>query len=147
MIGYIDKSVPNVERIRAPEACREGVLSPEALQKLIDESEGPLIGDGTGFTFAARGNVVEFPTGKPIDPAPSAELVPVEITCFVKESGLLTKKIRLAADATTVIDSSECRMSRGTMERVFFSDWRQLATGLGNLTSKMRRRCASCFRR
>jgi len=55
------------------------------------------------------------------------------ITYFVKESGLLTKKISLAADGTTVIDSSECRMSRGTMERVFLSDWRQLATGLRNL--------------
>ena len=48
--------------------------------------------------FAATGNVIEFPTGKPLDPAPSAELVPVEITCFVKESGRLTKKIRLAED-------------------------------------------------
>ena len=56
-------------------------------------------------------------------------------TCFVKESGLLTKKICLAADGATVIDSSECRMPRGTMERVLFSDWRQLATGLGNLPS------------
>ncbi len=87
------------------------------------------------MVFSATGNIVEFPTGKPIDPAPSAELIRVEITYFVKESGLLTKKIRLAADGSTVIDSSECRMSRGTMERVPFSDWRQLAAGLGNLPS------------
>ena len=83
--------------------------------------------------YASTDNVVEFHTAKPIDPAPSAEFIPVEITYFVKESGLLTKRISLAADGTTVIDSSECRMSRGTMERVFLSDWRQLATGLGNL--------------
>ena len=87
------------------------------------------------MVFSASGNVVEFPTGRPIDPASSAELIPVEITYFVKESGLLTKKIRLAADGSTVIDSSECRRSRGTMERAFLSDWRHLATGLGNLPS------------
>jgi hypothetical protein len=85
--------------------------------------------------FSATGNVIEFPTGKPIDPAPSVELIPVEITCFVKESGLLTKKIRLAADGTTVIDSSEWRMSGGTMESVLLADWRQLATGIDNLPS------------
>ena len=50
------------------------------------------------MVFSATGIVVEFPSGQPIDPAPSAELIPVEITYFVKESGLLTKKIRLAAD-------------------------------------------------
>jgi hypothetical protein len=119
---YIDENAPAVETRRC------AWIDPETGKRIEADLDEIAV-------FAATGNVVEFPTGKPIDSAPSAELVPVEITCFVKESGLLTKKIRLAADSTTVIDSSECRMSRGTMERVFFSDWRQLATGLGNLPS------------
>ena len=42
--------------------------------------------------YASTDNVIEFPSAKPIDPAPSAEFIPIEITYFVKESGLLTKR-------------------------------------------------------
>jgi hypothetical protein len=61
------------------------------------------------------------PHAKPIDPAPSAEFIPLEITYFVKESGLLTKKIHLAADGT-VIDSSEGRMCRGPLLNAYNSN-------------------------
>jgi hypothetical protein len=124
MPRYIDDSVPNVEPIRRRIAYLND--AGERIEENLDDV----------MVFSATGIVVEFPSsGQPIASLPSAEFVPVEITYFVKESGLLTKKIRLAAGGSTVIDSSECRMSRGTMERVPFSDWRQLAAGIGNLPS------------
>ncbi len=58
-----------------------------------------------------------------------------EITFFIKDNGLLTKTVHCGADGSTVIDSSECRMSRGAMERVLLPDWRQLAEGISNLPS------------
>jgi hypothetical protein len=67
-------------------------------------------------------NIIEFSTRKPIDSAHCAELIPLEITYLVKESGLLTRKIHLAADGTTVIDFNEGRMSRGPLLNAYNSN-------------------------
>jgi hypothetical protein len=86
------------------------------------------------MVFSATGNVVEFPSGQPFEPAvATSEAVPIEITFFRKDNGLLTKTIHRGPDGRVVIDSSECRMSSGQMERVILSDWRGMAQGLEHL--------------
>jgi|SRR5271166_5837264 len=48
----------------------------------------------------------------------------VEITRLIKDGGPLTKKLHLAADGSVANDSSQCRMSRGKIERMRLDDWR-----------------------
>jgi hypothetical protein len=51
----------------------------------------------------------------------------VEITRLIKDGGRLTKRLHLAADGALANDSSQCRMSRGKIQRVRLEDWRDFA--------------------
>ena len=57
-----------------------------------------------------------------------------EITIFEKSSGILSKKIALAADGSLVSDGSACRMSSGVATRVELADG---ANGLAALIERM----------
>jgi hypothetical protein len=59
----------------------------------------------------------------------------VEITCFTKVNGPLTKKIFLSETGTIVSDGSACLMVQGTAERVAIADINALAALIGALQS------------
>src|SRR5262245_16299921 len=57
----------------------------------------------------------------------------VELTCFTKANGPLTKRISLAPDGTVKSDGSACVMARGTAQRVRIADVRELAAVIENV--------------
>jgi hypothetical protein len=57
----------------------------------------------------------------------------VELTCFTKANGPLTKRISLDPDGRVKSDGSACVMSRGTAQRVPIADLGQLAAVIGNI--------------
>jgi hypothetical protein len=52
----------------------------------------------------------------------------IEVTRLVKDGGPLTKRLHLTAEGALANDSSQCRMSRGHLERVRLADWREFAS-------------------
>ncbi len=51
----------------------------------------------------------------------------IEVTLLSKAGGLLTKRLHLTPSGALANDSSQCRMSRGRVERVRLADWREFA--------------------
>ena len=73
--------------------------------------------------------------------------VAIEITKFTKDKGPLTKRISLGADGKLVNDSGQCRMARGTAERLPLSDWRQFADILSRDAAQYRLRRSVAYAR
>jgi len=60
---------------------------------------------------------------------------PFELTVFAKDSGPLTKRIRLGPDGTVVSDGSACVMTSGTARRVVLNSLQELADLINALQS------------
>ena len=98
---YVDENGPAVETRRC------AWIDPETGKRIEADLDEIAV-------FAATGNVVEFPTGKRIDPAPSAELVPSKSLASLRKAACSPRKFawRQIARPQSIPVSAACPAAR-----------------------------------
>ena len=114
-----------------PRSAREASRAAEPVEIVIEPDAQPVetvVAIGSGATVLKAAAPIVRQENRTPPPRP-----PVEITVLTKSDGILSKRISLRADGKVNSDGSECRMARGTAQRVQVAE----AAGLAALISGM----------